>query len=257
MIENKELQGYIKKIKGNRTFKEFAEDTGISVGTLVKYVNGKGKGDLRAETLKNLINNDRNPQFSVNLPELYTVAGLVDNCIVLDADMHFQLHERENKGREYALRNMIEGELAKAIIKDNKFVFLDDNLTTFDKAIGINNEDIQIKKWYIEYYIFEKREYSGENVERHDRDYARIPRLFLGRRVLRKPNAEEKISVITNDEELYKSFESKKGEIAFKGDLSVILFDEENCVIKNEVYLSTYDENSVEFFLFDIDSVKK
>ena len=44
MNEYKTVPEYVREIKGNRTIREFAEDVGISTGTVSKYMHGNGKG---------------------------------------------------------------------------------------------------------------------------------------------------------------------------------------------------------------------
>ena len=79
-----ELLDLVREIKGNRTVREMAKDTGLSTATLSKYMTGHGKGNIKIETLRKIAAEDSNPQNGVSFYDLLYAAGL--DPIIMDEE---------------------------------------------------------------------------------------------------------------------------------------------------------------------------
>lgn len=69
-------------------------------------------------------------------------------------------------------------------------------------------------------------------------------KLLLSKFVLTKPDNRRKSSIVVSDKELYDAFLKMKGNISYKGNLSVILIDTDKIAIESEEEISFYDDEN-------------
>lgn len=138
-------------------------------------------------------------------------------------------------------KNNSIGEITEKLdLNKIKFVFNNDNNTVDIESkpdYSITIEDEQIKSWW---FIFWKESsklnlhYKMSNKER--------AALLVSKFVITRPDRQRKSSIVVNDIELYKEIEKFEGNLSYKGNLSVILFDENEMIISAEKNISTYDD---------------
>ena len=277
MQEYKTLNDYVKEIKGDRTVKQFADDAGISLGTAIKYLNGTGKGGYKTEILKRIVKEEAQPQGNVSLRDLlaameletdnyarerydyecdegYGASYACDNTdvmvnvngshpIIIEKKTIFPEREEYFKAiRTY--EHVVRGIIAeKAIKSEGEYSLSSDacNDGFQDVSLAVNNET-NIKTW-----DFELKYMQTKGFNRYRAIYT-----LLGRYLFEGINPEHKQTIIINDKEMFKLIKTqleKSGLMPFKGDLSVILYDEEKLEITEEMYLATYSEESQLFYL--------
>ena len=104
---------------------------------------------------------------------------------------------------------------------------------------SLSIEDDYIKSWW---FIFWK-ESSKLNKQY---DFKKIERAatLISKFALTKPDKYRKSSIVIDDKQLYNAICSYEGSISYKGNLSVILFDENEMQIIKEKNISFYDDTT-------------
>lgn len=106
-----------------------------------------------------------------------------------------------------------------------------------DYSVDIYNE--KIDSWWFIFFIDSTVIDNDFKVDKKNQAASLISKFALI-----TPSNKRKMSIVINDKELYEAICSYKGNIAYKGNLSVILIDENEIDIKNEDNIAYYgDEN--------------
>lgn len=106
-----------------------------------------------------------------------------------------------------------------------------------DYSVDIYNE--KIDSWWFIFYIDSTVIDNDFKVDKKNQAASLISKFALI-----TPSNKRKMSIVINDKGLYDAICSYKGNIAYKGNLSVILIDENEIDIKNEDNIAYYgDEN--------------
>ena len=106
---------------------------------------------------------------------------------------------------------------------------------TPDHCIAMYEENLT--SWWFIFWKESNRITSNQKMSKEDR-----AEFLLSKFMLTTPDKKRKASIVINDLNLYKTFCNLKGYVSYKGNLSVILVDEEEMEILDEDYISYYDD---------------
>lgn len=109
----------------------------------------------------------------------------------------------------------------KGLTPDHCIEMYEDNLTS----------------WWFIFWKESNKFSSSQKMSKEER-----AEFLLSKFMLTTPDKKRKSSIVINDLELYKTFCNLKEYVSYKGNLSVILVDEEEMEILDEDYISYYDE---------------
>ncbi len=104
-----------------------------------------------------------------------------------------------------------------------------------DYSLFIN--DNQINSWWFIFWKESSKLNSLYNISKKER-----AALLVSKFVMTKPDKHRKSSIVVNDIELYNEIIKFDGNLSYKGNLSVILFDEKEMLIISERNISVYDD---------------
>jgi len=277
--KNSKLEAYMREIKGDRTFKQFSEDTGLSVATLSKYITGNGRGDVKLDTLRRIVRPEARPQGHVTLYDLMRASGLADGEAGIADDEPFadlpqfvEVISARNLSPEYSagdrlmayarayenimdgaafqqIKKMVIAEIAEKAISSRGSIILDSSSLAERSDVG--EEVIALKvsgcgritDWYIYLVLTDNKTLAMKR-----------PLIVLGQLALEEESQSLKRSVLTNNLEMYKKLTDDRNpfETSFKGDLSAILYDEASMKVAEEKYISVYDKDSQMFSILGI-----
>lgn len=241
--EKEKLAGLLKKLIGDRSIRQAAIDTGVSA----PYISGMLRGQYlpSAEILKKMSAPESKPRFGVTLEDLMCAAGYQEYSVDDALNKYFNNENTPNKDRIREIaryETMAEGAVYKAL-REKGIEFSGKHAQRQerkgDMVVFISEKNIS--EWWFEIRFF-----------RYDRKkFYRWSDHFLGQLIFVEPKEDMKISIVINDEEYYNSLLFYKNKMSYRGELSVILLDEESLTIKKEDYLSHFhlDDDSSEFYL--------
>ncbi len=268
--EIKEVAILLKRLIGDRSIRKTAEDSGVAAS----YISGilKEKHLPSANILRKLAATDAKPQNGVTLEDLMIAAGYQKNYskpsdydIIKDGFLYEINNESYNKKSmleridayqqylaSYANENdgdsrllykkyesIVSGILYNGMMKKGiKFGGLKKSGRSgmYQPDIVVSVSESCIKEWWFEL------KYIGNNGEfANYRMMTTIMRMFIV-----APSKDRKISLVINNKSAFEYIINHMNNIAYRGDFSIILVDDENYEIKDEVYLSHYMENSKE-----------
>jgi transcriptional regulator with XRE-family HTH domain len=279
VLKSKEnLAKMVKALRGNRTIRELASSTGVAPS----YISGieNGKFIPSATILMKLASPRSKPQNGITVKDLMTVSGYeVEDSNIIDSvesltryrdDIdQFDLAKRPEKEylstKELWVRNVfvpltigvIYGALEKKGIH-----FSNGQETTMLRRRGTLVMDISIFDGPINDWCFLLRYTSRFRSPIQLAE--QMITMDLGELLLLEPKPDRKISFVINNKEVFEEIIKYKGKLAFRGDVSVILFTgghledmklddffEENKVI-NEEYLAHYNDQDTSSELYII-----
>ena len=264
----------VKELVGDRSIRRTGEDSGVAAS----YITGilKEKYLPSADILRKLTEPSANPQNGVTLEDLMIAAGYQNNYIeeVLNSDIYLdvtgektqiqmrflngeqtdhmdtyvkgiqdsgslkgRLHEEWERERT-RFKNLSSGVIYKSLSeKGFRYSNADDVIGVRgfrpDMALYIAQQPI-LEWWfdlrYIKRKTFDKRPLSNTEA-----------RMCLERLIFITPKMERKVSIVTGIKWVFDQLIGYKDKLAYRGDLSVILIDEENFSVVQEVYLAHYD----------------
>ena len=251
VLKSKEnLAKMVKSLRGNRTIREMAADTGVAPS----YISGieNGKFIPSATILMKLASPDSKPQNDVTIKDLMTASGYEgkDNNTYNTVERFVRYHDAiEQINSKQQVREAGDGYISKEEwIKEDVFVPLTIGViyrALEKKGIHFSNRqdaaelywrtsamDISILEGPVKEWIFLLK-YT---------DSLRNPKLIvnqmirrdLGEMLLIEPKSDRKISFVIDDKEVFEEIIKYKGKLAFRGDISVILFDTTFEVINEE-----------------------
>lgn len=259
----------IKRLRGQRTLAQFSNDCGVSVSNLSRLINGELKRIPTPNMLRKLTKLEANPQNGISYEEIMVVAGynspneeieirniLMENMVKEDTKEFgisgpraYSDIDRFNKAVQYEAlaKGVICTRLAQRgisfIFDQNPVVNSDGNAYRPDVIIEIQSSN-HIKFWWLEIkFCRDESMHSGL-----------ITRWFfniINRFMLISPNNKQKVSLVLNSEPIYNQLKRLKDNIAYKGNLSIILVDMIGIKFIEETYISFYDEKQADGLLVD------
>lgn len=268
VLKSKEnLAKMVKSLRGNRTIREMAADTGVAPS----YISGieNGKFIPSATILMKLASPDSKPQNDVTIKDLMTASGYEgkDNNTYNTVERFVRYHDAiEQINSKQQVREAGDGYISKEEwIKEDVFVPLTigviyralekkgihfsngQDVTMLNRGTSVM--DISISEGPVKEWIFLLK-YTPK---------LRIPKLIahrmiitnLGELLFLEPKPDRKISFVIDDKEVFEEITKYKGKLAFRGDLSVILFDAV-CEVINEEYLAHYNDKDTSSELYII-----
>lgn len=253
MKNQERLRELLLEIKGERTIRGWANDTGVSPSTLSNYINDKVRGSITPQTLRKLVDPTTGPRGNVTFEELLAAGGF-DELKYSDRMIDYaffqrtgenetepplfileQQQKKENNMR--IMRMLIESEAALSngeyeVIQDEKYEERFQYVT-----LKVNN-NTRIKKWIIVLDDF-KLPFVQMGLSASK----------FGRLLYINPEEALKVSLFTSDRLFYEQFYRERPKLAYKYDFSIIWFDSYNVSASEDLYLA-YTEESDQFDLF-------
>lgn len=113
----------------------------------------------------------------------------------------------------------------------------------FDMATACIDNRCIVRRWNFDFKCI------VEDDERIRRRLLNICRQAIGRMVFAKPQKGYKVSLVISDPIAFEGMKEYIGCLSYKGDMSVILIDEDNIIVSDEYYLAHYDDKNYEEFL--------
>lgn len=110
-----------------------------------------------------------------------------------------------------------------------------DGLELYDTDTVLSIEDNEIDSWLFSFATFSK-EYRNLDLLVKKSTKGMIERILF-----MKPNPSRKVSIVVSDKELFEYLLEFKGNISYRGNLSIIYVDAEEVRIIREEYVSFYD----------------
>ena len=105
-----------------------------------------------------------------------------------------------------------------------------------DAYLILNGQNID--SWWFSFWAKDKK--LDENVVISVKDQANI---MICRYTGLQADPMRKVSIVVDDEELFEALCAYKGHNSYRGNLTAILLDIENCDINKEIVISSYNEN--------------
>ncbi len=99
--------------------------------------------------------------------------------------------------------------------------------------------DQSIEEWCIDFWSDKVMEDDYEVINVSDR-----AQVLVGRLALTKKNEKRKISIVVDDSELFDEIKNISGNNCLQANLSVILIDTDNAIIKDEAHVAFFDASS-------------
>jgi len=270
----------VKELIGDRSIRRTAQDAGVAAS----YITGilQEKYLPSADILRKFANQDARPQNAVTLEDLMVAAGYQNDYreeAIKEAFFVEIQQEKDGKTNNFQQRMEILMQAVESVAKPRDLNEYNERhrlqmqeISRYESlATGVvykalaengihfsNNNDIvgvrgfrpdmsievsmkSILEWWFEFKCIG----TGKN-----RGYVNLKHI-LGQFMFVEPKKERKISLVINSKEDFDTICGYKDKLAYRGELSVILIDEENLTVVKEVYLAHYDENEkdAEFYI--------
>ncbi|MBR1796480.1 MAG: helix-turn-helix transcriptional regulator [Clostridiales bacterium] len=238
LVQDGNLQVLIEIAKGNRTSKEYSKASGVSEASLSKMMKGKYKPS--PTTMRKLTSAKANPQGGIKYETLMQAAGYEVGAIDADSDAmskNKSLAEVEIRNEsEYEKRSLYESTCVSQIyisLAEKGVVFKKNErleYSSFDLELDVIDQPITRWKFDI-VYMSQRISFNMRNI------YETIGRLASNRL-----ESDVKVTIIINDSKCYKWLKEQDHSFAYRGELSVALFDIEKNKFVEETYLANYYE---------------
>ncbi len=271
-IKNKKkaIAELIEKAKGNRTYSEYAQDSGISNAAMSRIIKGDYLPTIK--TIQKLTSESAKPQNNVTYESFRKI---LENSDIhgddVDAEDNNQYNEKpDNKDKKYlrehkptvrfifremslsgarrfmetpyqqyshaCIANIYDTLLGKEVrVKPNQGNITD--IPVIKSQLYLDVFDQAIKRWCF-YFLYCSNLDSRVN-----------PSTFfglLGELLRIKPDPDTKFSLIINHLDFYDWMQKYDHILGFRGELSLVLFDEETGKLTKEFYLSNYEYDNRE-----------
>ncbi len=257
----------IKELVGDRSIRRTAEDSGVAAS----YITGiiKEKYLPSADILRKLASPGANPRNGISLEDLMVAAGYQTDYLeetIKEAVYDGIELEEDSVQRRNNRRDLIEDELQRREEARRRHLEYRKLTTKFEavcmgaiyralaeKGISYSSaNDVQIGRrgfradlamhvsrqpileWWFDFKYIE--------ADRNRRGLFNL-RSILGQFMFVEPKMERKISLVINSKLSFEEIISYKDCLAYRGDLSVILVDEDTLSVVDEVYLAHYEPN--------------
>lgn len=264
VLKSKEnLAKLVKALRGNRTIRELASSTGVAPS----YISGieNGKFIPSATILMKLASPRSKPQNGITVKDLMAVSGYEVEDSVIDHVERITAYRDHIDQNDLAKRPEKEYLSTKELWVRNVFVPLTIGViygALEKKGIHFSNGqettmlrrgtlvmDISLSEGPINDWCFLIKHTSGFRfpTERVNK----MITIDLGELLLLEPKPDRKISFVIYDKEVFEEIIKYKGKLAFRGELSAILFNDDPYTVINEEYLAHYNDQDTnsEFYI--------
>jgi hypothetical protein len=268
---SKELSSVIRAARGDRSLRDYANDSDVSYMTV--YKAEKGDYIPSSNILKKLASENAKPQNGVTYDDMMVAAGYQDENAVSDVasvlveqmregtsekqgsqkidinkeDTKPRLLQHRNAREEYQRR--VEGVILAALLRRNIFFRSTQEYNSYLKSnqpdMKLDIEMGRIREWWFVVRYFWESKNNRYGVSPMNIRIALTNMLFL------HPTKETKISIVVNNIGVYEYLIKRANEMPYRSELSVILVDEEKQEVTAEKYLSNYffEDHGEEFYL--------
>ena len=153
-----------------------------------------------------------------------------------------RIHALQKKNQQFSAiaSGVVYSQLAQKGIR-----FRPGNKESLDYRLNEEDSVIFVEEEGIEEWVFSIVCMSDEDKEFNGFIKKTAPNTFI-RFFFLPENKKRKISIVVNDEELYKVFAGFKGSNCYRGNVSVILVDEKQVRVVKEEYIAYYDTENPE-----------
>ena len=228
-----DIADLVKRAKGeDRSYSAYAAAAGISGAAMSKIVHG---GYIPTpNTIRQLTSIDADPRGGVTYYDLMEVAGYY-NTMGGEDEERSKL-QRESFERSYEFEKKCSLQLYDVLV----------NRGTLFRKIGADTSKISqidltielidnpIKRWMFYFKRFKDRIGGRPIMGTED--------MLLSKSIRFSYTEDNKYSFVINDSSLFKALKKKEHALPIRGELSVVLFDEESDTFVEECYLSNYNE---------------
>ncbi len=280
---------YVEKLIGNRSKRQAAADTGVAASYLSGIVNKKYLPS--AAILQKLADPESHPQNGITMEQLMVAAGYqrADYNTTFTEEKKKWLEEyrtnrpaRMERAHVYMKYMLIEendpvkrGEKAKKIrafssickgaifsaLADKKIHYITpDEAMMHEEYTSIENGDIHDAEIAIVLDDYSDWWFNCLFVDDPDPDdeYESVDVFIFDAQIrdlaLLSPDPKRKISFVTTDMSEWNWMLNRKKDIALKANISAIFVDPETYEVKEEVYLTHFDDNNPkEYYIVDPD----
>lgn len=248
----------VKELIGNRSIRRTAEDSGVAASYISGILNEKYLPS--AEILNRLTAISAKPQNAISLQALMIAAGYqeqyfedgtsfipsTDSKNTIEVSYKEVQRQKINSLNEQKrFENISTGIILKSLANKG----IEFSMINRERSINGFRPDLQvtllnnsIKNW-----IFEFKFFNNEGWEiNHDLQVRRI----LGNFIFLSLESQSKVSLVINDIDYFDYIVGFKNKLSFRGNLSVILIDENTYSIKKEEYLSHWNLNDNDSDIF-------
>ncbi len=275
--EKRAVAELVKKLVGDRSLRKAGEDSGVAPS----YINGILKANYlpSARILRQLTLPEAKPQNGISMEDLMVAAGYQASYfdvmyVYPNAEEDKGIDGSENNDRLYIetkqhespnqamkrfsaisdvytkylrFENLAKGIICKTLLekgvsfRKNEVV---NGIRSYKPDMAINISDMLVKEWWFEFKYFEDNKFRG--------GYSNLKfRTCIDEFVFTESKEDRKISIVTSSTYMFDYLKAYKDKMSYRGDLSVILINEEDYSISSEVYISHYNMNddSSEFYI--------
>lgn len=279
--DNIVLIDLILKAKGDRSYRQYAQDAGVSYASISRIL----KGDYvpSAKTLKRLTSEEANPQGGVTYDDLMIAAGfqsdqqlyfddIVENYMAADITDVLVTDEKKSQSdskynvlvetnfvsdessyermRRLAMHYRIMTQKFEAIGKGIIYKAAIENGIEVKKGNGSSANhsgklfdlDIIVKNKSIKAWHFDFIVFRDDLLRLMKQQ---IVEKHIARLVMLAPDSKRKISLVLKDRAMFEAIKEYSGKMSYRGELSAILIDEESMEVADEIYLTHYDEGDI------------
>ena len=272
------LAELVKKLKGDRSIRGMAADSGVAASYITGIINCKYLPS--AEILRKLAADTAAPQNGVTLEDLMVTAGYQTNYIFAETGQNSDFERRINAYANALLTQSSNDQSVESIIEqlhqadaqyrqahDIEYNMRREHRTAFERmAKGLilsellnkqitfsENQRIPGIRGYragltitlsdkdIDEWWFDFNFYESSDVERDRRHNFARARQDISKLVFVEPNPGRKISLVVNDEDAFNQITEYAGNLSYRGELSVILIDAEKYMVTKEKYLAHFE----------------
>lgn len=238
-------------------------ESGVTIEMLIaaRGKNGSAAGKAAAMTAMTMLTT-----IATGFPGLL-IPGTIKVLNILEGEnensKNRQLGEGQQEKREHEVSNSISMERFKNYQKRQQqfsaiatgivysqlaqkgIRFRPGNKESLDYRLNEEDSVIFVEEEGIEEWVFSIVCMSDEDKELNGFIKKTAPNTFM-RFFFLPENKKRKISIVVNDEELYKVFAGFKGSNCYRGNVSVILVDEKQVRVVKEEYIAYYDTENLE-----------
>ena len=264
--KKKEIAGLIEKAKGNdRTYSTYAEEAGISSAAMSRLINGDYLPSLK--TISKLVSKEADPRNNVTYDDFMDVLNnssfqseeekkeekqfyeTYDDRNIRYLNAHKPLTQlvyngafsiagkRDNKNEAYLKYRdscivSIYNELLGKEVHIKPSIKSITDIPAFKPHLCLDVFSQNVSTW-IFYFLFCPKQ-----------DYRVNPKSFfdlLGGLLRIKLEKDTKVTFIVNQLEFFEWMKKYKYSLGFRGELSLVLYDESKEKLTEEFYLSNYD----------------
>lgn len=247
-----ELAELVRKAKGHRSYKAYARDSGVSSTGIYRIIRGDYKPGV--DTIRKLTADSAKPEGGVTFENMMAAAGyqsrrhdypdiLLDDGLIVEV-MTAQGSDPEMTRQQFLQRYeaIVIGTLYNALVQSgHPFEPIVKGSEGYNQAYMRSDFSIRTQRGETKEWFFDIKYVTG--------GFQNFFTKMMAYLIAFAPDAHRKVSVVLNDPVIYERLKGYAGKLSYRGDLSIILFDEENLRFTEEKYIAHYDEKQSEFYL--------